>query len=342
MKSFSDLLIAWHAKSGRHHLPWQQSKDPYRIWVSEIMLQQTQVATVIDYYHRFMKKFPTIKALAHADEEEVMQLWSGLGYYRRARFLHEGAQMIMDEMGGDFPFQFDVMMKIPGIGRSTAGAIAAFSFNQKKAILDGNVKRVLSRYFLITQWTGLPKTEKKLWDYAESLLPNKNIDTYTQALMDLGATVCNKKPQCELCPLKKTCLAFQKNKVDLVPAPRPQKKIPTESTHMIIIKHHDEILLVKRPQDGIWGGLWSLPQYENKSITPKAWAKKQFGLETNLIKKDLKASTTFTHFKLDIMYTVLETKSQRAKTPHTWLSLNSIEGAAIPSIIKKILSKLHT
>ena len=162
MKSFSDLLIAWHAKSGRHHLPWQQSKDPYRIWVSEIMLQQTQVATVIDYYHRFMKKFPTIKALAHADEEEVMQLWSGLGYYRRARFLHEGAQMIMDEMGGDFPSQFDVMMKIPGIGRSTAGAIAAFSFNQKRAILDGNVKRVLSRYFLITHWTGLPKTEKKI------------------------------------------------------------------------------------------------------------------------------------------------------------------------------------
>ena len=204
MKSFADLLITWHAKSGRHHLPWQQSKDPYSVWVSEIMLQQTQVATVIDYYHRFMKKFPTIKALAHADEEEVMQLWSGLGYYRRARFLHEGAQMIIDEMDGRFPSEFDMMIKIPGIGRSTAGAIAAFSFNQKKAILDGNVKRVLSRYFLITEWTGLPKIEKKLWDYAISLLPNKNIDTYTQALMDLGATICNKKPQCELCPLKKT------------------------------------------------------------------------------------------------------------------------------------------
>ena len=149
MKSFADLLIAWHAKSGRHHLPWQQSKDPYSVWVSEIMLQQTQVTTVIDYYNRFMKKFPTIKALANADEEEVMQLWSGLGYYRRARFLHEGAQMIVGEMGGNFPSEFDMMMKIPGIGRSTAGAIAAFSFNQKEAILDGNVKRVLSRYFLI-------------------------------------------------------------------------------------------------------------------------------------------------------------------------------------------------
>ena len=340
MKSFSDLLIAWHAKSGRHHLPWQQSKDPYSVWVSEIMLQQTQVTTVIDYYNRFMKKFPTIKALAHADEEEVMKLWSGLGYYRRARFLHEGAQMIVEEMGGNFPSEFEIMMKIPGIGRSTAGAIAAFSFNQKKSILDGNVKRVLSRYFLITEWTGLPKTEKKLWNYAESLLPNKNIDTYTQALMDLGATLCNKKPQCHVCPLKKTCLAFQKNKVDLIPAPRPQKKIPNESTHMVIIKHHDEILLVKRPQGGIWGGLWSLPQYENISITPKAWVKKQFGFETNLIKKDLKASTTFTHFKLDITYSILEAKSQRSKTPHTWLSLNHIEGAAIPSIIKKILLKI--
>jgi A/G-specific adenine glycosylase len=340
MKSFADLLIAWHAKSGRHHLPWQKSKDPYAVWVSEIMLQQTQVTTVIDYYNRFMKKFPTIKALAHADEEEVMQLWSGLGYYRRARFLHEGAQMIMDEMGGHFPSDFDMMMKIPGIGRSTAGAIAAFSFNQKKAILDGNVKRVLARYFLINQWTGLPKTEKELWGYAESLLPNKNIDTYTQALMDLGATLCNKKPQCDVCPLKKTCLAFQKNKVHLVPLPRPQKKIPSESTHMVIIKHHDEILLIKRPQGGIWGGLWSLPQYENKSITAKAWVKKYFGLETSLLQKDLKASTTFTHYKLDITYSVLESRSQHAKLPHTWLSFNSLEGAAIPAIIKKILLKL--
>ena len=340
MKSLADLLIAWHAKSGRHHLPWQKSKDPYSVWVSEIMLQQTQVATVIDYYNRFMKKFPTIKALAHADEEEVMKLWSGLGYYRRARFLHEGAQMIVEEMEGNFPSEFELMMKIPGIGRSTAGAIAAFSFNQKKAILDGNVKRVLSRYFLITEWTGLPKTDKKLWNYAESLLPNKNINIYTQALMDLGATLCNKKPQCHVCPLKKTCLAFQKNKVDLIPAPRPQKKIPKESTHMVIIKHHDEILLVKRPQGGIWGGLWSLPQYENILITPKAWVKKHFGFETNLLEKDLKASTTFTHFKLDITYSILEAKSQHSKTPHTWLSLNHIEGAAIPSIIKKILLKL--
>lgn len=233
-----------------------------------------------------------------------------------------------------------MMMKIPGIGRSTAGAIAAFSFNQKKAILDGNVKRVLSRYFFIKEWTGLPKTEKKLWEHAESLLPNKNIETYTQALMDLGATLCNKKPQCESCPLKKTCLAFQKNKVHLVPAPRPRKKIPTESTYMVIIKHHDEILLVKRPQGGIWGGLWSLPQYDNISITPHAWIKKHFGLETRLVKKDLKASTTFTHFKLKITYSIFEAKSQLAKMPHTWLSLNSIEGAAIPSVIKKILLKL--
>jgi A/G-specific adenine glycosylase len=287
-----------------------------------------------------MKKFPSIKTLAHADEEEVMQLWSGLGYYRRARFLHEGAQMIMQEMGGHFPSDFDIMMKIPGIGRSTAGAIAAFSFNQKKAILDGNVKRVLARYFLINQWTGLPKIEKKLWGDAESLLPHKNIAIYTQALMDLGATVCNKKPLCDTCPLNKTCLAFQRNKVHLVPVPRPLKKIPTESTHMVLIKHHDEVLLIKRPQGGIWGGLWSLPQYENKSMTAKVWVKKHFGLETSLIQKDLKASTTFTHYKLDITYNVLEAKSQHAKLPHTWLTLNSLEGAAIPSIIKKILLKL--
>jgi A/G-specific adenine glycosylase len=202
------------------------------------------------------------------------------------------------------------------------------------------VKRVLSRYFLITEWTGLPKTEKKLWDYAVSLLPNKKIDTYTQALMDLGATLCNKKPQCDVCPLKKTCLAFQKNKVHLIPAHRPRKTIPSELTHMVVIKHHDEILLVKRPQSGIWGGLWSLPQYENTAITPKAWVKKYFELETSLLKKNLKTSTTFTHFKLDITYNILEAKSQRSKIPHTWLSLNHIEGAAIPAIIKKILLKI--
>jgi A/G-specific adenine glycosylase len=246
----------------------------------------------------------------------------------------------MEEMEGVFPSQFDMMMKIPGIGRSTAGAISAFSFNQKKAILDGNVKRVLSRYFLVTEWTGLPKTEKKLWDYAESVLPNKNIATYTQALMDLGATVCNKKALCETCPLKETCLAFQKNKVHLVPAPRPRKKIPTETTHMVIIKHHDEVLLIKRPQGGIWGGLWSLPQYEDQSATSKTWIKKHFGLEASLIEKDLKASTTFTHYKLDITYSILEAKSQHAKLPHTWLSINALEGAAIPAIIKRILLKL--
>jgi len=248
--------------------------------------------------------------------------------------------MIMQEMDGHFPSDFDIMMKIPGIGRSTAGAIAAFSFNQKKAILDGNVKRVLARYFLINQWTGLPKIEKKLWGDAESLLPHKNIAIYTQALMDLGATVCNKKPLCDTCPLNKTCLAFQRNKVHLVPVPRPLKKIPTESTHMVLIKHHDEVLLIKRPQGGIWGGLWSLPQYENKSMPAKVWVKKHFGLETSLIQKDLKASTTFTHYKLDITYSVLEAKSQHAKLPHTWLTLNSLEGAAIPSIIRKILLKL--
>lgn len=340
MKSFAELLIAWHAKSGRHHLPWQQSKDPYAVWVSEIMLQQTQVSTVIDYYKRFMKEFPTIRSLAIADEEDVMKLWSGLGYYRRARFLHEGAQMIQDEMHGSFPSNFDLMMKIPGIGRSSAGAIAAFSFNQKKAILDGNVKRVLARYFFISQWTGLPSIEKKLWGYAESLLPNKGIDTYTQAFMDLGATVCNKKPLCEKCPLKKTCLAFQKNKVHLVPCPRPKKNIPTQSAQMLIIQYLDEVLVVKRPQGGIWGGLWSLPQYENTKVLPDIWAKKHLGLDTIIVKKDLKASTSFTHFKLDITYSILKAKNQYAKFPHTWLSIHQLEGAAIPAIIKKILLKI--
>ncbi len=340
MRSFADQLIAWHSKSGRHHLPWQQTKDPYAIWVSEIMLQQTQVVTVIKYYQRFIKKFPTLQTLAYADEDEIMKLWSGLGYYRRARFLYEGAQMIMNEMGGKFPSDFEMMMQIPGIGRSSAGAIAAFAFNQKKAILDGNVKRVLARYFLITQWTGLPKIEKKLWDFAESLLPAKKIDTYTQALMDLGATLCNKTPQCHLCPLKKTCLAFLQNKVQLVPIPKPKKKIPTKTAEMFIIKHHDEILVVKQSQGGIWGGLWSLPQFERKAMTAQTWIKKYFGLDTWLIKKNLKASTTFTHYKLKIIYSIFEAKSQHAKSPHSWLSLSSIEGSATPAIIKKILLKL--
>ncbi|MSQ80356.1 MAG: A/G-specific adenine glycosylase [Candidatus Methylopumilus sp.] len=340
MKSLANQLITWHAKSGRHHLPWQKSKDPYAVWVSEIMLQQTQVATVIDYYQRFMKKFPTIKALANADEEEVMRLWSGLGYYRRARFLHEGAQMIMHDMQGIFPSDFEMMMKIPGIGRSTAGAIAAFSFNQRKAILDGNVKRIFARYFLITEWTGLPNIEKKLWAYAESLLPKKAIAIYTQALMDLGATVCNKKPLCPLCPLKKTCVAFLKNKVHAVPLPRPKKNIPTQSIYMVIIKNYEEVLLEKRPHQGIWGGLWSLPQYENKTINTGNWVKKKFGFDAVMIKKNLHITTTFTHFKLNITYSILETKSQRSTQPYTWIPLEDLEGAALPAVIRKILLKL--
>ncbi len=261
--AFATRLLTWHARHGRHDLPWQNTRDPYRIWLSEIMLQQTQVDTVIPYYHRFLARFPNLAALAAANQDDVLALWSGLGYYARARNLHQAAQTVMSDHDGRFPQDADTIATLPGIGRSTAAAIAAFAFDRRGAILDGNVKRVLCRAFGIAGYPGDKAVENRLWDLAESLLPPRAEDTgtYIQAQMDLGATLCTRsRPACERCPLTDVCIARREDRVTMLPTPKPRKTVPLRQVRVAVIIAGDRILLEKRPATGIWGGLMSLPE----------------------------------------------------------------------------------
>jgi len=254
--AFNISIIKWHKKFGRHDLPWQKSKDPYHVWVSEIMLQQTQVVTVISYYQKFITKFKTIKALAQASEDLVLSMWSGLGFYSRARNLHAASIMIMKEYSGHFPDNFQDMIRLPGIGRSTAGAILAFCFNKPYPILDGNVKRVLSRVYGITTPINNSRTEKKLWLLSEKNLPKKNIDIYTQAIMDFGATLCiPKRPICNICPITQSCVAYVNGLATQIPKKNPVKKNEIKKTHFYIYEYQKQVFLVKN-RSGVWNGLW--------------------------------------------------------------------------------------
>lgn len=263
-KKFQSVVLTWFEKHGRKTLPWQINIDPYRVWVSEIMLQQTQVSTVIDYFQRFMKQFPDIKTLAKTPLDEVLPLWSGLGYYARARNLHRCAQIVVEQYEGQFPNTLEGLTALPGIGKSTAGAILSIAFKKQAAILDGNVKRVLQRFFGIREWYGEPATLKQLWDIAETLTPKTKTAEYTQAMMDLGAMVCTRsKPKCDLCPLQQSCIAYHEDLTTSVPASKPKKQLPTKYTFMLILENKfGEIYLEKRPNHGIWGGLWSFPEIE--------------------------------------------------------------------------------
>ena len=340
---FSTRLIAWQKVHGRHGLPWQNTRDPYAIWVSEIMLQQTQVSAVIGYYQRFIQRFPNIKSLAGATQEEVLQYWSGLGYYSRARNLHNAAQTIVDHYHGLFPQNFEDIQQLSGIGRSTAAAIVSFAFDQRQTILDGNVKRVLARHFLIEGWTGAPKIEKQLWVLAESLLPEKEMVAYTQGLMDLGATICTRsKPKCAACPLNKTCQAYAQNLVSKLPTPKPKKVIPQKQTTMLLIRHGKEILLEKRPPSGIWGGLWSLPEISPQEIATQV-ALSRFGLNTEAEEPLPSIQHVFTHFKLEITPQPVHviSKPLQANMPNMiWLPIEDAIGAALPTPVRNILLNL--
>ena len=260
-RSFSTRLLQWFDLHGRKNLPWQQDRSPYRVWVSEIMLQQTQVITVIPYYQRFIERFPDVHALAKANIDEVLHYWTGLGYYARARNLHKTAIEIANK-DGQFPNQVDELMALPGIGRSTAGAIKSIAFAQRAAILDGNVKRVLCRHENIRGWPGEKQVEIKLWQIAEALTPRKRVRDYTQAIMDLGATLCLKsQPKCHDCPLSRSCEAHQLGEQQQLPTKKPKKTLSTKRVMMLILQNSDEaVLLFKRPPSGIWGGLWSFPE----------------------------------------------------------------------------------
>lgn len=302
--SFRRRLLGWAARHGRTDLPWQRNKTPYRVWVSEIMLQQTQVETVIPYYNRFMRRFGSVRALARADLDEVLGHWSGLGYYARGRNLHKAAQAIMAEHSGRFPRTLEAVMALPGIGRSTAGAILAIAYGEPHAILDGNVKRVLSRVHAITSPISERATEAQLWELAEHYTPKAHVAEYTQAIMDLGATICRaRRPDCPVCPLRTSCAANAAGSPERYPIRSRRKKLPERSTRMLILEDHaGQILLKKRPSRGLWGGLWSLPEIAANSCAQQALDALGRELELTIRATGALAPLrhSFTHFHLNI------------------------------------------
>lgn len=341
MSTFSSRLIRWQKEYGRHDLPWQGA-SAYRIWLSEIMLQQTQVTTVIPYYLRFVESFPDIATLAAATEEQVLAHWSGLGYYARGRNLHKAARLIVVNHGGEFPREFEQMLALPGIGRSTAAAISALARHERRAILDGNVKRVLARYRGIDGWPGERQTEAKLWEEAESLLPEREVAIYIQAMMDMGATVCTRsRPRCANCPVQADCVALNAERVEQLPTPRPRKLIPERATTFLLLKHGSEIMLEKRPPSGIWGGLWCAPQVEK---TEESNYLRQNDMEISR-RTELEAFThVFTHFKLHIQPIMLELVRKPLRVEQSaniWLELHEALGAAIPSPVRQLLLALQ-
>jgi A/G-specific adenine glycosylase len=339
--SFAERLIAWQNLHGRQNLPWQKTQDPYRIWLSEIMLQQTQVSTVIPYYARFLDRFPDIETLATAPIERVLELWAGLGYYARARNLHHCAQAVVALHGGRFPQTAEVIGELPGIGRSTAAAIAAFAFGQHTAILDGNVKRVLARCFGIEGFPGSAQTEKILWALAESLLPTMKIEAYTQGLMDLGATRCTRnKPFCPACPMHEICIARRTDRQAELPTARPKKTVPERETNVLLLTDEQRVLLERRPPSGIWGGLLALPEVAVDDAESFALRHACRILNTQAL-PPLKHS--FTHFRLTIHplhCTAQSTSLQVAEPGWEWLDLRNLEAAALPTPVRKLLRLL--
>ena len=298
---FSSAVLAWFDRHGRKDLPWQQGPTPYRVWVSEIMLQQTQVATVVPYFQRFMEDFPTVASLADASLDEVLHHWSGLGYYARARNLHRAAQQIRDEHAGQFPQGFDPVLALPGIGRSTAGAILSLSQGQRYAILDGNVKRVLARCFRVEGWPGSTKVQHQLWAVAEQCMPAHQAAEYNQGMMDLGSTVCTRKaPACLGCPVRSLCQAHAKGDEAQYPVPKPRKALPVRTARMLILSNQaGELMLERRPPSGIWGGLWSFPECPLEWGVER-WCSEHLGLMGRQQSSWSVRRHTFSHFHLDI------------------------------------------
>ena len=335
---FSKKLLKWYEAYGRHDLPWQKNQTHYRVWISEIMLQQTQVTTVIPYYERFMKDFPNVAALANAKEDDVLSHWSGLGYYARARNIHKTAKLIVANNGGHFPKTVEAMSELPGIGKSTAGAIISFAQQEKAVILDGNVKRVLARYFAIDKPVNQSKTTEEMWQLADELTPEKNAHHYNQAIMDLGATLCTRsKPRCNDCPVKKECAAYAKDEATLYPVKTAKKARPTKKTRMLIIQNKQgELLLVKRPSKGIWGGLWSFPecQCEDECKCENNYGKLSFS------KKYTVLTHQFTHFTLLITPISYITSKKTKDADDFWYKMGTKLPGGIAAPVTKLLDLL--
>ena len=302
--SFAVAVLAWHARHGRHDLPWQRpgrAGDPYRVWVSEIMLQQTRVSKVVPYFERFVARFPEVRSLADAPLDEVLHLWSGLGYYARARNLHRAAREIRDAHGGRFPERLDALLALPGVGRSTAGAVLSLALGQRHPILDGNVKRVLARCFGVPGWPGRGAVARRLWELAEALTPHREVGAYNQAMMDLGATLCRRRgPECHRCPLAGRCVGLAEGRPEAYPGPRPARPLPGRAVRMLLVRDPGgRVLLQRRPPAGLWGGLWGLPEL-GLGEGPLGWCRQHLGGEPAMGRGLPVRSHAFSHFRLEI------------------------------------------
>lgn len=339
--SFAERLIAWQCQHGRHDLPWQV-RDAYKVWLSEIMLQQTQVATVIPYFQRFIARFPDVASLAAAAQDDVLAVWSGLGYYSRARNLHRAAQQVMQQFAGEFPPDPLQLVELPGVGRSTAAAIAAFSFGARAAILDGNVKRVLARWAGVEGYTGSKVVETRFWQLAESLLPaTGDVAAYTQGLMDLGSLVCTRgKPQCAACPLAEDCIARATGQQAKLPTPKPRKTIPERHVVLLLIEHEGCILLERRPPAGIWGGLWSLPEAAD-TLGAAELCQQRFGLAVDFGPAGEDFVHVFTHFRLTITPLpgqVSGFSAQVADASNGWFSRSAAAELGLSAPVRRLLT----
>ena len=343
MSEFANRLLGWFDEYGRKNLPWQQDASPYRVWVSEIMLQQTQVQTVIPFYDRFVQSFPDVQALASASQDEVLSHWSGLGYYARARNMHKAAQNIRDNHAGQFPDSMDDVLTLPGIGRSTAAAILSLSKGQRHPILDGNVKRVLARHAAIAGWPGKTEVANELWKVAERFTPVERVAEYTQAIMDLGATLCTRsKPACHQCPVRKDCSARVQDALSIYPGRKPKATKPLRTTTMILASTDGQVFLERRPEAGIWGGLWSLPELGERLISD--WCHEVLGsAATETVSWDV-LRHSFSHYDLDILPIVVRIQSDAGKVAdadtRTWHRLDDAPPGGLAAPVKKLIDQL--
>lgn len=343
--TFASRLLRWFDHHGRHDLPWQDNPTPYRVWVSEIMLQQTQVSTVIPYYLRFMQRFPDVATLARADTDQVLHLWTGLGYYARARNLHKAAQTIRDKFAGELPTSVEQLQTLAGIGQSTAGAIAALSLGVRAPILDGNVKRVLTRFHAIADYPEQTAVKQRLWEIAESLTPKKRFSEFTQAIMDLGATVCTRSSRrCTECPLQTDCKALRSNSIASYPGKKPRKILPVKSVTMFILQNNRaEVLLEKRPARGIWGSLYSLPEAEDANA-PQLTSIHHIVLPTKNREALKQFRHSFSHYHLDINPVRIKVGAQDSIIADSnrwlWYPLDHSLEVGLAAPVKKLLSSL--
>jgi len=343
---FSDRLLNWFDQYGRKDLPWQQQASPYHVWLSEIMLQQTQVSTVIPYYQKFTERFGNIAALAQAPVDDVLALWTGLGYYARARNLHKAAKIMVESHQGQMPTSLDELIALPGIGRSTAGAIMALAHHQHFPILDGNVKRVLTRYSALAGWPGNKQIENKLWLIANELLPQNRIANYIQAQMDLGATLCTRsKPNCTSCPLNADCQAYLNGNPTAYPTSKPKKHSPTRQIHWIVAQSTTgELLLEQRPSVGIWGGLWSFPELDSASSLDYACSH-QLNIKATRISSLNNIKHVFSHFKLEIYPHLIECELNNTHITEnknvSWYKISDALRLGLPAPVKSLIESLQ-